>query len=214
MTDTPTPGETVVTDDSKTAVTPPVTPPVVKTEDTGETERLRKELEQAKMRENQLANQLKSKEEADAKAEEEKLKENEQYKELFEQEKTKREALETEQETKEREAELTKVTAETLSGFSDDVKSLAEEVGLSLTDTDEASVSKFKEKLEKLSAKVGSETKVTPNNPNQPESKTELDTEKLREVLHDDKDGNAFHDIVMDKFPGIAAMTAPPKVAK
>ncbi|TAK94386.1 hypothetical protein EPO05_06430 [Patescibacteria group bacterium] len=212
MTDTPTPGETVVTDASKTTVTPALTPAPapVTVADNGEAEKLRKELEQAKMRENQLANQLKSKEEAEAKAKEAELAEQNQYKELFEQEKAKREALESEQTQAEKQAELEKAKAEALSGYSNDVKEAAEEMDINLTDTDEASVSKYKEKLEKLSARVTGETKVTPNNPGNPTQKTELTTEQLREGLGNE---DSFHEIVTKRFPGIAAMTSPKRSA-
>jgi DNA repair exonuclease SbcCD ATPase subunit len=210
MTDTAIPAETVVTDASKTAVTPEVTPAPapVKTEDTGIVEQLRKEKEQAEMRANQLANQLKSREEAEAKAKEAELEENNQFKELFEQEKAKREALESEQSEKEQKAELEKAKTTVLAGFSDEVKTLAEELGFELTSADDAQVEAFKGKLDKLSQKVSSEARVAPNNPHQQESKMDLTTDQLREGLSDE---HTFHDIVTKKFPGIAAMTAPPR---
>lgn len=212
MADTPN-GETVTPGDSQTTVQTPVTPapatePVQSNAgDTAEVERLRKVQEQKDIRIRQLENEAEARKKADDEAEAKTLEENNQFKDLFEQEKTKREALEAEQTEAQRTAELNKVKDETLSEFSDDVKTLADEVGLSLDDADEASVAKYKEKLEKLSARVSDETKITPNNPNQPESKIDLSPEQLRETMHDDKDGTAFHEIVMQKFPGIAAMT-------
>ncbi len=207
MADTPT-GETATPEVLENKVTPTVTPPAVTPVDNGEAEKLRKELEQARMRESQLTNQLKAKEEADAQLKAKELEEQNQFKELYEQEKTKREAIESEQQTKEREAELEKAKQEALSGFSDDVKSLATELGFELTDADESSVEQFKGKLDKLSQKVGSETKVTPNNPGQSSAKIELTTEQLQRGLQEE---TSFHDIVTKRFPGIAAMTAPRK---
>jgi hypothetical protein len=97
-----------------------------------------------------------------------------------------------------------------LAEFSEDVKKLANEVGLELTSTDDESVEQFKGKLTKLSEKVSSEAKVTPNNPNQPNSsKVELTTDQLREGLRDDK---SFHDLVTERFPGINAMTKKPRI--
>lgn len=181
--------------------TPPV-PVVVNSTDNGEVERLRKEKEQAEMRANQLANQLKAREDADSAAAQAKLEEDNQYKELFEQEKAKREALETEQTEAQRTAELARVKAEALSGVSDDVKKLAEELGIGLTDTDEKSVETYKEKLGKISA---SAPRVAANNPGVSVDQ-QMSVEELRETLYADKTGDKFHEIVM-KMPGIASMT-------
>lgn len=206
MSDTTPVVETVAPEAPKNDVNPVVTPPVVTAADTV-TEELRKQLEQAKMRENQLANQLKAKEEAEAKAKEKELEENNQFKDLFEQEKAKREALEAEQETNQRQAELNKTKAEALNGFSEDVKKLAEEVGIELLDTDEQSVEAFKGKLDKISATASAEARITPNNPNQPDSKIELTPQQLQEAMYGDKDGTVFHELIMKQFPGIASMT-------
>lgn len=202
MSDTPT-GETVIVEPPKNDATPPV-PPTVKTEDNA-VEELKKQLQQQEMRANQLANQLKSKEEAEAKAKEKELAEQNQYKDLFEQERAKREALEAEQQEKERQAALEATKAETLSGFSDDVKKAADELGIALLDTDEASVEAYKQKLSVLAPKVSQESKVTPNNPsNINPSQVDLSPDQLRETLDSDE---AFHNLVVKKFPGIAGMT-------
>lgn len=202
MSDTPT-GETVIVEPPKNDATPPVPPPV-KAEDNA-VEELKKQLQQQEMRANQLANQLKAKDEAEAKAKEKELAEQNQYKDLFEQERAKREALEAEQQEKERQAALEATKAETLSGFSDDVKKAADELGIALLDTDEASVEAYKQKLSVLAPKVSEETKVTPNNPsNTSPSQVDLSPEQLRETLDNDED---FHNLVVKKFPGIAGMT-------
>lgn len=181
-----------------------VIPPVVN-DMSGEVEQLRKEKAAAEIRAQQLANQLKAQAEEKEKAEAKKLEEQNQYKELYEQEKAKKEALEQEQTEKERKAELDKVKQETLGQFSEEVKKLAESLDIALTDTDEASVTTFREKLEKISATAPS--KVTPNNPNIRVEKVELSDDELRTNLENDKTGEYFHSLIMDKFPGIASMT-------
>lgn len=212
MADTPN-GETATPEVLENKVTPavaPATPPVTTT-DESEVEKLRKEKEQAEMRTRQLENEKAARDKADDETRQKQLQEDNQFKELFEQEKTKREALELDQQTREREAELSEAKQEALSGFSEDVKKTAGELGLELVDTDEASIETFKGKLEKLSQKVSGESKVTPNNPNPSTPKTNLTTEQLQQGLQDDK---TFHDIVTSQYPGIAAMTSSPRVAK
>ena len=168
-------------------------------------EQLRKEKEQAEMRANQLANQLKAKEEAEAAAEAERLAKQNEFKTLFEQEKAKREALESEREADERRKELEKAKAETSKDFSDEVKAEAEELGIVLNSTDEADVAAFKEKLERIQKRVGTSSKVTPNNPGVSSGNPELSTEELRMAL---KDPAKFAEIAAKK-PGIAAMMSP-----
>lgn len=207
MSDTPT-GETVNVEPTKNDATPAVQAPEPKAEDNA-VEQLKKELEQARMRANQLENEKKAREEAEAKAKEKELEEQNQFKDLFEQEKAKREALEQEQATKERQAELDRAKAEALNGFSDEVKQAAEKLGLTLLDTDEASVTAFKEKLEVLGTSTPS-SKVTPNNPQISNKKSEVTVDQIRSIAENDDD-KAFHDLVTQNFPGIAAMTGKSK---
>jgi len=201
---TPT-GETEQPIVPKTETIPTVAPAMVNTEDNA-VEELRKKLEQSEMRGNQLANQLKTKEEAEAKAVEEELTEQNQYKELHEQEKAKREALEAEIADKDKTAELNEAKTNVLVEYSEEVKSLAEDVGLSLIDTDETSVATFKEKLDKIKDKVVSTGKVNSNNPSLADVKFELSGEELQIAL---QNKDSFHDIVTKKYPGIASMTTP-----
>lgn len=203
MADTPT-GETVVVDDSKTTVpvTTPTVTPEVKSNDS-EVEKLRKEKEQAEMRANQLANQLKAEQDAKAAKEAKELEEQNQYKELYEQERAKREEIETEAEARERQTEIAKAKKEVLGEYGDEVKALVEEVGIDLTDADEATIASFKEKVEKISKRVAT-SQVSGNNQPNPQAKAELSGDELKSALRDDK---AFHDIVTSKYPGIASMT-------
>lgn len=204
MADTPQ-GETVVVDDSKTKVEAPAQPPVVKADDTA-VEELRKQLEQAKMRENQLANQLKAEQEAKEAQKAKELEEQNQFKELYEQEKAKREAVETEAETKERLSAIAKAKNEVLGEYSDEVKKQVEALGLDLADTDEASVNSFKEKVAILDKGTAS-TKIGGNNqPVTKEGTVELSPDELKEVL---RTPDGLESLIQKKYPGIAMMTSP-----
>jgi len=209
MTVTPT-GETEVP--SKNDGTPQANPtaptsvpaPEDKTQESA-VEELKKQLAQQEMRGNQLANQLKAKEDADAAAQAKELEEQNKFKDLYEQERVKREALEAETEEKEKNAEIEKSKQTILGEFNDEVKAVVEEAGMTLTDSDEVSVAAFKDKVEKISKRVGS-PKVTHNNPNGGGSGEPLTGDALREVLQDE---GKFHEYVMKNHPGIAAMTNP-----
>lgn len=204
MTDT-SKDETVVVDDSKTKVQPDATPtvtPEVKSTDTGEADRLRKELEQAKMRENQLANQLKAKEQLEEEAQRKQLEDKEEFKNLYEQEKAKREDIESNLEKENTQKELDKATSELFAGYSDEVKVLAKEAGMALTDVSEEAQADFKARLDKVDSLVV-KTTTSPNNPGKT-GKTELSGDDLKRAL---KDEGSFHTLIMDKYPGIANMT-------
>lgn len=204
MTDT-LPSETVVDakNDANNQSVP--TTPIV---DDSAVATLRKEKEQAEMRANQLANQLKAKEDAEAAAKAKQLEEDNQYKELFEQERAKREALETETEEQQRKAAIASAKDKVLGEFSDDTKKLAEELGFDLSGADDADVELFKSKLTKLEERTGAPGNVTPNNPAPRNKVSELSQDELRENLSDE---DKFHDIVTKRFPGIASMTNQPR---
>jgi TolA-binding protein len=168
-------------------------------------EQLRREKEQAEMRANQLANQLRTKEEAEATAKAKELEEQNQFRELYEQEKAKNEGFVSEREAEENRKELEKAKSGVLSDYSDDVKSLAEDTGVTLDSTDEAQVAAYKGKLEKIKASLGGISKVGPNNPGKPSSLPEMSQDELRVSL---KDPAKFAEIV-GKRKGIAAMMSP-----
>ena len=201
MADTPI-GETVTPEALGNNVTTTATP-VVNAVDGTEVERLRKEKEQAEMRANQLANQLKAREDADAESQRKQLEEQNQYKDLYEQEKLKREAIEIDVQTKEVQKELTDTKQTILAEYSDEVKAIIADTGMDLLNTDEASVTAFKEKLDSLSKRVGT-SRITANNPGIPNAAAELSGDSLRAALQDD---NAFHDLVTKRFPVIKSMT-------
>lgn len=212
MADTPN-GETVTQGDSQTTVTTSVTPTAAPAAEPSNApdpavERLRKEKEQADLRIRQLENERAAREKADEERKAKELEENEQFKSLYEQEKAKREAAEAEREQAERESELKKARADVLAEYNEDVRALAEEVGLDLTDTDESAVASFKEKLDKINTRVASTGTVGPNNPQANNDKPELSGDDLKIALREEK---SFHDLVVDRFPGIAAMTGKSK---
>jgi len=204
-------GETGTPADPKTDATPPVTPPVtkpeVKTEESSDIEKLKERLrlaEQKAARVGQVENELARIKEAEEKKTQEELEEQNQFKSLYEQEKAKREAVEAEREQAEKTAELEKAKTEVLGEYSDEVKTLADEVGLTLSDTDETSINTFKEKLDKINTRVTKTGSVGSNNPNLTEQKFELSGEELQKALQTE---GGFHEVIMKKFPVIASMT-------
>lgn len=169
-----------------------------------EVERLRKEAEQARLRANQLENEKKAREEADAEAQAKKLEEQQEYKTLLEQERAKRAELESEAEKREAQAELNKAKADVLKDFDDDVREQAEELGIDLTTADEAAVTSFKEKLEKIQTRLTGTANVTPNNRRTTNAPAMPQGDDLRIALQKE---DSFHEIVTKNFPGIASMT-------
>ena len=162
MTDTPNPGETVETkNDATQSPAPSATPSI----DAAELERLRKEAEQAKMRANQLENQLKKKQEEEEAARLKQLEEQNEWKTVAEQERLKREELERERETEQRSRELKSATQGIFKDYPQEVIEIAETTGLSLSDTDEAAQSQLREKLDAIKAKVAVSDTPRPSNP-------------------------------------------------
>ena len=193
MSDTPD-GETAKTEALENKTDAPVTPPVEEktTVDSSEVERLRKEKEQIEMERNQLRNKLQAEEEAKAQAEAKKLEEQNEYKTLFEQEKAKREAIETERQEEARRKELSEAQATLLTEYDDDVKGLAEDAGVTLTDTSDEAVAAYKERLDKFQTRLGKQ-KVQPNNPGVEGTKKEYSREELRVILNDPAKRDAYY---------------------
>ena len=207
MADTPNNnGETVVAPTNGQATSTP-------TDNSGsDVEKLRQELAN-QARANQLANEelkkLREEREAREKAEQDaaakKLAEQNEFKELYEQEKAKREGLETEKQADEARKELAKAKAEVLADYSDEVKALAEETGMTLASADDDAKAAFKEKLDKIQQRIGANGKVTPNNPNRHTGQPQLSPAELGKQLQNQ---NTFEQIA-SKMPGIAAMMSP-----
>jgi membrane protein involved in colicin uptake len=192
-------GETPVVTEPKTNANPAPQVP------DPEVERLRKEAEQQKMRANQLENQLKAKEDAEAAAEAKQLEEQNKYKELYEKSEAEKAALKEAQDKREQEAALKAEQAKVFAEFPDEVRSLAEEVGLNLTDTDEDTVAEFKAKLDKISTKIKA-PKVTANNPGNPPSNVELTNLDFHAIAADPV---KFAEYMAKNSKGVAQMMRP-----
>lgn len=191
MADTPN-GETVVTEALETKTEAPVIPVVEKKTEDSEVERLRKENEQIVMERNLLRNKLDAEEKAKAEAKAKELEEQNEYKLLFEQEKAKNEEIQRERDADALKKQLTDSQTSILSDYSDDVKALAEDAGLSLTDVTDEAVASFKERLDKFQARLGNQV-VRPNNPGAPSGKTEYTPEELRSILADPQKRDAYY---------------------
>jgi hypothetical protein len=201
MADTPT-GETVTPGDSQTTV-PTTSTPSQDNVSAAEVERLRKAAEQAEMRANQLKNELDKKKAEDEAARLKQLEENEEWKQLAEQSKIKLEEFENAREAEQRQATLKTATTEIFSQFPDEVKEIAEETGLTITeDTDEARIA-LKAKLEKIATKVVKSRDVTPNNPANPAVPQGERTALLQRMGNGDREARAQ---VIGNLPGVKEM--------
>jgi hypothetical protein len=184
--------------------TPPENSDVTNNAGQSEVERLRKEAEQAKMRANQLANELEERKKAEAEAEEAKLKENEQYKTLFEQSEAKRKELEESSQAERRAAEVEAASKELSKDFSRDVLDLAATAGVTLTDVSDEAKANYTERLNGIAAKLrpGS-SPVRGSNPAPPQEQTsdqsKLMTEmKVGSVTSPDMLNRAVHEYLKD----------------
>lgn len=164
MADTPT-GETANPGDSKTDGQPTAAP-AANAVDPAELERIRKEAEQAKMRANQLQNQIDEAKKAEEARKAKELEEQNEFKSLYEQSQARLKEIEEAQERENRQKELDSGTQEVLGQFSQEVVEIAKEAGIALNDTTDEAKAQLKEKLEKIQSKVVKESSNTPNNPN------------------------------------------------
>jgi len=156
------------------------------------------------------ANQKRLKEERkEKKAEEEEaaklkqLEENNEWKSVAEQNRAKLEALEAEREAEQRSKELQAATSEVFSAFPTEVRELAEEMGVGLSEATDEAKEALKLKLEKVQAKVATEKKVTPNNPSNPTSATAPQAELIERMKYGDK--QARSQVIAD-LPGVKQM--------
>lgn len=136
------------------------TPPVVNVD----AEAIRKELEQERMRKNQLENELKKFKEAQDAAKAKELEEKEEYKTLYEEQKAENERIRLEKESAERQSTLNEEKNALLAEFPQAVREIAETTGLSLADDSDEAKEALKAKLTEISERVGSDARVTPNN--------------------------------------------------
>lgn len=199
MADTPA-GETVTpeapSNEPSTAVAPPAD------NNSADVEAAKKEAEQARIRANQLANELeKLKAEKEA-AERKKLEEKEEFKSLYEQTQAQLKEIQDAQAAQERQAELTKATADVLKEYPQTVQDLAVTAGLTLSDDSEAGVAAFKEKLDAIKAKVPTPT-ATPNNPRPVTPEVASKEELMARIRGGDKEALGSY---IREIPGIKRM--------
>lgn len=193
--------ETVVDETPKNEAGTPSTPtaqPEEKKTDNA-VEELRKQLEQERMRANQLANQVQASKDAEAKAAQKKLEEQGEYKTLLEQANAKLEALEAERAEEVRRRELAEASANVFAEYDEDVKALAEDTGLSLTDTSEEGIANFKERLDKIQTRIG-QKKPSANNPGVVDTTKTYTGAELRDIMRDPKKRDEY----FRNFGGIA----------
>ena len=126
---------------------------------------LRKQLEQQRMRANQLENEKRERDKVQAEADRKKLEEQNEYKELFEKTDAELKAIREREEKAARDAELSKVSEDVLKDYPKEVRELAETAGLGLTDESEVARTAFKEKLDAIAARITPGRTATPNNP-------------------------------------------------
>lgn len=208
MADTTPPVDPVTPPAPSPDVTPPAAP-VANAPDPAEVEALRKSLEQQQLRTRQLENEKAAADKAaeDAKAKE--LEKQNEFKTLYETSEAKRKELENEKELNTKKAEVKTESDKVLADYSPEVRKLAETTGLSLTDTDAATVEAFKAKLEEVKGMVGP-AKVTPNNPNTPtpEGPSVADADGvIKTPLSRDSEKL---DSIFASMPGISGMMSPP----
>lgn len=203
MSDTTQKVETVTTEAPSNEAKPTVTPTSNAVDPQAEVERLKAELEKKNLRERQLQNELDKRIKAEEEARQKQLEDNEEWKTLAEQERAKREALETDLEAKERTREIQATTSEIFSQFPKEVVELAEETGLSLQDSSEEAQQAFKEKLEKIQAKVVKDAKPTPNNPGNTAPAQASREEMLKRMGYGDK---AARTQIISELPAVKEM--------
>lgn len=130
-------------------------------------EQAKRETEQARIRANQLENELKKMRDEQEAARLKQLEEKEEFKTLYEQTQARLREIEEASTRAEQQATVATATAEILKDYPDNVVELAKTAGLTLTDDSEAAKASLKAKLDSFKATVGTNP-VTPNNPSNP----------------------------------------------
>lgn len=177
-------------------------------------EAAKREAEQARIRANQLENELKKEREAKAEAERKQLEEKEEYKALFEKTDAELKAIREEREAQERNAALSAETETLFKDYPANVVEVAKTAGISLTDDSEAARNALKEKLDNLQKTVAPVT-PTSNNPAETGPASTGDSGRLGQpkTLGVDDGTKSFNDNYQKKFseyvktiPGISEM--------
>lgn len=131
---------------------------------TVDAEMAKKEAEKARMEANMLRNKLAEIEKAQADQRAKELAEQNEYKTLYEQERAERERLIFEREDADRKAKLQSEQTTVLSAYPEEVREIALDAGLVLSEDSDEARTQLKAKLDKIAEKIGNAVKVTPNN--------------------------------------------------
>lgn len=174
MVDTPTNGGETINPEAPSNNATPTATPQVNAVDTAEVERLRKEAEQARMRANQLENEMKKIAEEKEAEKLKQLEEQNEWKTVAEQTKARLEAFEKEKEAEQRSKELSQATNSVLAEFPEAVQEIAKETGLGVTEASEEAQAAFKAKLQKIADQLP-QAKPSANNPSPQSSATQND---------------------------------------
>jgi membrane protein involved in colicin uptake len=207
MADTPT-GETVTPEAPSNKVTP-VAAPAANAIDPAELERLKKDQEKKDFRIRQLENEAAAAKKAEEERQAKELEQNQEFKTLHEQEKAKRLELEDRLAAEEKRQDVDKAAAAVLKDYNNEVKALAKDLGLQLSDDSEEAVADFKSKLDAAAKRIGV-AKVTPNNPSAPSRPGQATGPELRAILADPAQRDAY---MREHYPVTAAMMAPVREA-
>jgi flagellar biosynthesis GTPase FlhF len=150
---------------SNASVTP--TAPVQDNSRTADVEAAKREAEQARMRANQLENELKKFRDEQEAARQKQLEEQQEYRQLYEQTESKLREMQQESEAAVKAQALSTATETLYKDYPETVVDLAKTAGLTLTDDSEAAQAALKTKLDELKSKFGT-TLPQSNNPSQP----------------------------------------------
>lgn len=209
MADTPI-GETATTSEPKNEGTT-TSAPITDNTSNADVEQAKREAEQARMRANQLENELKAVREKQLEAERKQLEEKEEYKTLFEKTDAELKAIREAQEASQRQLELSKATEDVFKDYDPAVVKIAQTTGLGLTDDSEDAKKSLTDKLNAIKETVGPQTPVTSNNPSSsaPTTQTSEALGRPKQIGVDDG-GTAITDgsqkKVMDYIGGLSAV--------
>lgn len=165
MADTPT-GETV-TPEAPSNEPSTVAAPVVDNSNV-DVEAAKKEAEQARMRANQLENELKKIREQQEAERQKQLEEQGKWKEVADAKTAELERIQRERDEQQRQAELENATNGVFKDYPANVVDIAKTTGLSLPDDSEEAIAAFKEKLDTIKKQVVPTASPSANNPHNP----------------------------------------------
>lgn len=134
-----------------------------------ELSQLRKELEKAQMRANQLQNEAETRDKAEQEARRKQLEEQEEYKQLYEKTELELKTIREREESAARSKVLSDATDSVLKDYPKEVVDIAATTGIGLTDDSEAARTSLKEKLDAIKERVAPATQTpSPTNPYNP----------------------------------------------